>query len=398
MKKNIHIHLDPIGGISGDMFISSMIDANPKLKKITLEISKNIIKGIKLSIKKAKNGHISGTSVLVQNTNKEKHHHRAYYDVKKIINDSFLNNTTKLTAIELFKRLATAESKIHGISLFNVKFHEIGAWDSIIDNIIAAEIIEYYRNKYNVTWSCSPLPIGKGKVSTAHGILSIPAPATSLLLKNFPIIEDGVEGERTTPTGAAIINLIDPHPDIASATNEALKIKYQGIGIGSKNIKNIPNILRTLIFTNDKSPIKNVKREIVNKISFDIDDQSPEDLSLSLDRIKKVDGVIDISQTPTIGKKGRLLINIKILCRVEKANKIISCVFNETSTIGLRTSIIARQTLDREIKRISNFSIKEVKRPSGISSKKVESKDLKNYSYKNRSKIRNKIEQEIAIQ
>ena len=392
MKKNIHIHLDPIGGISGDMFISSMIDANPKLKKIALEISKNVIKGIKLNIKKVKNGHISGTSVLVQNTNKEKAHHRAYYDIKKIINDSNLKSATKLTSIELFKKLATAESKIHGISLFNVKFHEIGAWDSIIDNIITAEIIEYYRNQYNVTWSCSPLPIGKGKISTAHGILSIPAPATSLLLKNIPIIEDGIEGERTTPTGAAIVNLINPHPDIASAKNENLIIKYQGIGIGSKNFKNIPNILRTLIFIDDKCPIKNIKKEVINKISFDIDDQSPEDLSLSLEKIKKVDGVLDISQIPTIGKKGRLLINVKILCRVEKANKVISYVFNETSTIGLRTSIIARQVLHREIKKISNFSIKEVERPSGKTSKKVESNDLKNYSYKNRGKIREKIE------
>ena len=390
MKNKIHIHLDPIGGISGDMFIASMIDANPKLKKIALEISKKIIKGIKFNLKKSKNGHISGTSILVQKTNKKENHHRSYYDIKKMINDSFLNSATKLTAVELFRILANAESKIHGVSLFDVKFHEIGAWDSIIDNIIAAEIIEYYKSNYNVTWSCSPLPIGKGKISTAHGVLSIPAPATALLLKNFPIIEDGEDGERTTPTGAAIINLLNPYPDIASATNMTLKIQNQGIGIGNKNLKNIPNILRTLIFINDQSPIKNVRKEIINEINFDIDDQTPEDLALSLNKIRKEYGIIDITQTTAVGKKGRLSIKITILCRVETTNKIIKCIFNETSTIGLRTSIIGRQTLNREIKKLSNFSVKEIKRPSGKFTKKVESDDLNNYSYKNRIKIRKK--------
>ena len=120
MKKEIHIHLDPIGGISGDMFIASMIDANPKLKKISFEISKKIIKGIKFNLKKAKNGHISGTRVIVEKANTKENHHRSYYDIKKMINDSFLNSSTKMTAIELFTILATAESKIHGIRLFNV--------------------------------------------------------------------------------------------------------------------------------------------------------------------------------------------------------------------------------------------------------------------------------------
>jgi len=392
MKKSIHIHLDPIGGISGDMFISSIIDANPNLKKVVKKISLKIIKGIKTTIIKSKNNNIKGTNFLVQNINKDDNHHRSFNDIKKIIENSFLTNKTKATTIELFQILASAESKIHGTTISKVKFHELGAWDSIIDNVIAAEIIEYYNKNFITTWSCSPIPIGKGKVHTAHGYLSIPAPATSLLLKDVPILEDGVEGERTTPTGAAIINYLKPFPDIASATNKNLKILNQGIGIGSKKFKNIPNILRVLIFEHTKSSIKNIQNEVVNKISFDIDDQSPEDLNLSLNTIKKEKGIIDITQTLLIGKKGRLSINVKILCRVEKANDIIKVVFNETSTIGLRTSIIARQTLDRHITKISHFNVKNTKRPSGKTLKKVESDDLKNYSYKNRKILKSKLE------
>ena len=392
MKKSIHIHLDPIGGISGDMFISSMIDAHPSLKTTIKGICLKIMKGIKITITKSKNTRIKGTNFSVQNINKDDKNHRSFNDIKKIIENSFLTNNTKTTAIKLFQILANAESKIHGTQISKVEFHEIGAWDSIIDNIIAAEIIEYFNKNFITTWSCAPIPIGKGTVHTAHGYLSIPAPATALLLKGLPILEDGIEGERTTPTGAAIINYLNPFPDIASATNKNLKILKQGIGIGCKKFKNIPNILRILIFEHTKSPIKNIHNEVVTKISFDIDDQSPEDLNLSLNTIKKEKGIIDITQTPLIGKKGRISINVKILCRVEKANNIIRVIFNETSTIGLRTAIIARQTLNRHLNKVSYFNIKKTKRPSGKTSKKVESDDLKNYSYKNRKILKSKLE------
>ncbi|MBT35796.1 MAG: hypothetical protein CMP15_06010 [Rickettsiales bacterium] len=392
MKKNIHIHMDPIGGISGDMFIASMISANPKLKIIAKEVTKKIINGINISIKKASSGHISGMQVIVKNKNNENNHHRSYNDIVNIIENSYLSNNIKSSSIQLFNILGKAESKAHGIKISDVKFHEIGAWDSIIDNIISASFIEYYKTNYNVSWSCGPLPIGKGKLLSAHGSLTVPAPATALLLKGFPVIEDGINGERTTPTGAAIINLISPFPDIASASNEILNIKSQGIGIGEKEFSNIPNILRTLIFTKDISQIKNAKKEIINKINFEIDDQTPEDLALSLNILKKEKGLIDINQKAIVGKKGRLAISITILCRVENAQNIIKRIFEETSTIGLKTSIIERYTLNRNVKKISNFNIKEVKRPSGKNSKKVESEDLKNYSFNNRKKIRKKIE------
>ena len=111
-----------------------------------------------------------------------------------------------------------------------------------------------------------------------------------------------------------------------------------------------------------------------------------------MNTISKSNGVVDIIQHPTLGKKGRVSINIKILCRVEKTEKIIKQIFDETSTLGLRHSIKSRYILEREIKKISHFNIKESKRPSGKFTKKVESNDLKNYSYKNRKSIKSKIE------
>ena len=392
MKKKLHIHLDPMGGISGDMFISAMIDADSSLKKLAKNIAKNIIKDIEINIKKSSINHISGTKFSVKLISKAHNHHRSFSDIKKIIEESFLEKKVKDTSVNIFDALAKAESEVHGVSIDKVSFHEIGAWDSIIDNIVAAAIINELDSNYEVSWSCSPIPIGKGKIKTDHGLLSIPAPATSILLKNIPVIEDGIEGERTTPTGAAIISILKPFPNIASSNNGTLNIYKQGIGIGNKDLKIIPNVLRVLIFKPSKAVIKNTQNEVISEISFDIDDQSPEDLALSLDLIAKENGVLDIIQNPKLGKKRRVIINVTVLSRVEKANKIIELIFNETNTIGLRHNIMGRFILNREISKISYFNIKSTKKPSGKIIKKVESKDIKNYSYKNRISIKSKIE------
>ena len=163
--------------------------------------------------------------------------------------------------------------------------------------------------------------------------LAIPAPATSILLKNMPIIDDGIEGERTTPTGAAILSIIKPFPDIASASKGTLNIYKQGIGIGNKDLKIIPNVLRVLIFKSNKASIKNTSNNST-EISFDIDDQSPEDLALSLDLIAKNNGVLDIIQNPKFGKKRRIIINVIILVKVEKSKEIIELIFNETKFLN----------------------------------------------------------------
>jgi uncharacterized protein (TIGR00299 family) protein len=392
MRENLHIHLDPMGGISGDMFIAAMIDADPSLKTLAKSISLKIIKDIELTIKKSSINHISGTKFSVKLLTKKHNHHRTFNDIKKLIEKSVLEEKVKEISINIFHELAIAESQIHAVSIKKVFFHEIGAWDSIIDNIIAAAIIHSFASKHQITWSCSPIPLGKGNIKTAHGLLSIPALATSILLKNIPVIDDGIEGERTTPTGAAILSVIKPLPDIASANKRTLSILKQGIGIGNKDLKTIPNILRVLIFKEAKNTIKNTLNEVISEINFDIDDQSPEDLALSLDSIAKKKGVLDIIQNPILGKKGRVSINVKILCRVEKTNKIIELVFNETNTIGLRHSIIGRFILNREINKISYFNIKSTLKPSGKITKKVESNGLKNYSYKNRMSIKSKME------
>ena len=236
MKNKIHIHLDPIGGISGDMFIAAMIDAETKLKKIAIETAKLILKESKLDIRKVKQNHIQGTSLYVNVKDINKQHHRSLKDIVKLIKNCKVNKNTKILSIKMFTQLAKAEAKIHGSNINEVKFHEVGAWDSIIDNVISARIIEYLEDKYDLSWSCSEIPMGKGVINSEHGVIPVPAPATSLLLKGLNIIDDGIIGERVTPTGALILSTLKPLPNISEAKNKVLNIKKQGIGIGKKKV------------------------------------------------------------------------------------------------------------------------------------------------------------------
>ena len=392
MKKKIHIHLDPLGGISGDMFIAAMIDTDNNFKKIAIETAKNILKDAHLDIKKIKKNHIEGTSLSISIKNENQQQHRSYKDIVELISKSNIEKATKDLGIQMFTKLAQAEADIHGTQIEEVKFHEVGAWDSIIDNLISAKFIQYLNEKYETTWSCSEIPIGKGVINSAHGIIPIPAPSTSLLLKGLTVIDDGIPGERVTPTGALILSTINPNSHISSANNNTLKIKKQGIGIGKKDLKLIPNILRILLFEESKTSIKNTTKQVLSELTFNIDDQTPEDLAISLEKIRSTTGVLDVIQNAFIGKKNRATFEIKVLCRPEESNNIIIKIFNETSTLGVRNNIIGRYSLDRNILRKGQFNIKSTTRPSGKKTKKVESDDLKNFSYKKRKILRKKLE------
>ena len=392
MKNKIHIHLDPIGGISGDMFIAAMIDAEDKLKKIAIETAKLILKESKLDIKKIKQNHIHGTSLYVNVQNINKQHHRSLKDIVNLIKNCKVNKNTKKLSIKMFTQLAEAEAKIHGSNINEVRFHEVGAWDSIIDNVISARIIEYFEDKYDLSWSCSEIPMGKGVINSEHGVIPVPAPATSLLLKDLNIIDDGIIGERVTPTGALILSTLKPLPNISGAKNTVLNIKKQGIGIGKKKFDLIPNILRVLIFKESKTYSPNITKQVVSEVTFNIDDQTPEDLSLSLENLRTLEGVLDIIQRAYSGKKNRIIFEIKIICRVETVSNIISNIFNETSTLGVRNNIVGRYSLNREISKIDHYNIKNTLRPSGKITKKVESDDLKNYPYKKRITIKEQFE------
>ena len=266
--------------------------------------------------------------------------------------------------------LAEAEAQIHGCAVEDVQFHEIGAWDSIADIVSAACLIEASGA---ANWTVGVIPLGAGRVRTAHGLLPIPAPATALLLEGFPFVDDGVSGERVTPTGAAILR------DIVQNTprsNAPRRLTGSGVGFGARTLPGVSNCVRFLRFENVwENPVAND----VLVIEFEVDDQSAEDLALALDRLRARRDVYDIVQTPVFGKKGRLAASIRLLGDPAGLDDIAAQCFEETATIGLRHRVENRIILPRE-SRITTVDqrevrLKVVKRPSSVSVK-VEADDL----------------------
>lgn len=262
---------------------------------------------------------------------------------------------------------------MHGIAVADVTFHEVGAWDSIADVVCAAWLIDSLEP---VTWSCSPLPLGGGQVRTAHGMLPVPAPATALLLRGCPTRHDGVDGERVTPTGAAILRHLEPTFELAGMEG---RLARTGHGFGSRTLPGMSNVLRALVLDCAASAI-GWREETVGICSFEVDDQTPEDLAVGLERLRATDGVLDVVQTPALGKKGRMVASIRVLARPAARDRVIEGCFAETTTIGVRWQAVGRAALAREAA-VSDAAgeairVKRTRRPEGDVTVKAEMDDL----------------------
>jgi len=271
-------------------------------------------------------------------------------------------------ALAILCLLAEAEAAVHGVSLDDVHFHELADWDSIADVVGAAQVIDALGE---VSWSVAPLPVGQGRVRSQHGPLPVPAPATARLLDGFAVIDDGIAGERVTPTGAAILRHLAPAARVADG---AWTIAAAGYGFGTKRLFGISNVLRALVY---EAADHGRRDERVAVIGFEVDDQTPEDLAIGLDTLRAADGVLDVVQMPAFAKKGRVCAHVQVLARPERLDAIVDRCFAETTTIGLRWRIEARAALQREAVRVGDDAVKVVTRPDDERTAKTESARLR---------------------
>ncbi|MFT4730068.1 MAG: hypothetical protein ACI9UN_004590 [Granulosicoccus sp.] len=348
---NKHLHLDPVGGVAGDMFVAAMLDALPASvdscwKDINdaglfdhVDIALQTVQSHGLS---AKHFHVSNK----QNSVKRTGH---YSDLKQWLEDGALQPAVKQRAMDILHELAAAEAFVHGVPIEKVHFHEVADWDSLVDVVAASSILE--RNSF-VSFSCSPLPLGSGLVQTEHGKLPVPAPATAHLLIGMDVWDDGEAGERVTPTGAAIVKHVFAQSDgqvTFDTRKPAGKLVATGSGSGLRKLRQRPNILRVSVLQLDTADkITFAKSDSVVEISFDIDDMTPEELSISLEFIRQSQGVIDASLLLGIGKKGRAVFHVVVLGSSESEASICDCCFYETTTLGMRVQHVERRVLKRE--------------------------------------------------
>ncbi|MDP2682344.1 MAG: nickel pincer cofactor biosynthesis protein LarC [Deltaproteobacteria bacterium] len=330
-------YFDCCSGISGDMVLGALIDMGLDIKILRRELSKLHISNYSISASKARRHHITGTSFKVRF--KESRHHRTFTDIKNLINKSKLSVKTKELSISIFFNLAKAEAKVHGCKVDEVHFHEVGAVDSIVDIVgtaIGMEQLEM-ENVY-----ASPLPLGSGWVETAHGRMPVPAPAALELLRGVPVIPSPVKSELTTPTGAAIIKTIAK----GFGNMPQMKMEKIGYGIGTRDFEQIPNILR--IVTGEGSG----GQEKLIMIETNIDDMNPQIYDYLMTRLFKK-GALDVFLTPIQMKKGRPAVLLNVLCNEDKKAQVMDIIFEETTTIGIRTYEVNRYCLERDTKQVS---------------------------------------------
>jgi uncharacterized protein (TIGR00299 family) protein len=386
MNSGLDLHLDLIGGLSGDMFVAGLVDLAPNLEprlEENLRLCGPLLEGVSCRVERAGDGTFVGKRFHVERSQARtardqaaghgQAHDHAHVDwrlIRRELDASALDPAVRSRALAIFSLLAEAEAHIHGCDVEDVQFHEVGAWDSIADIVSAAFLIE---ESGAANWTVGAIPLGSGRVRTAHGLLPIPAPATALLLEGFPFVDDGVGGERVTPTGAAIVRNLTRK---AADSNAPRRLTGAGVGFGARTLPGLSNCVRFLKF--ERVGEKPVANDVL-VIEFEVDDQSAEDLALALDRLRARRDVYDIVQTPVFGKKGRLAASIRLLGDPAGLDDIAAQCFEETATIGLRHRIESRMILPRE-SRVTTVDerevrLKVVKRPSGVSVK-VEADDL----------------------
>lgn len=379
----MHLHLDAIGGMAGDMFIAAVLDAFPDLRDGMLAAiaAAGLPPQIHVGIAEHRDHALTGLRFKVVEPREpgalagaQHHPHTPFADIRSRLEASPLAAPVKQRAIAIFTELAQVEAQVHGKTVDTVSFHELGEWDSIADIVGAAHLIESLSP---ASWSVSSLPLGRGRARTAHGSLPIPTPATVLLLKGFEFVDDGLEGERVTPTGASILKYLGCSQ---AADRSARRLKCVGTGFGTKVFPGISNVVRLLAFESAPIPLQPQSDEVA-QILFEVDDQTPEDLSIALDKLRAHPAVLDVLQSPAFGKKGRITMRIQVLAETSDLESVFDACFSETTTIGLRYQRMQRRKLARAGTTVEaggrQVRVKVSERP-GRTTAKVEADDLLN--------------------
>ena len=365
---SLAIRLDAVGGAAGDMYVAAMVDAMPDLReRVLADASAVLPSGV--GVPRFEEGTSAGLHCLrfrLTERPREHHHaHASFRDMVARIEAAPLSLGTAGHAVLILRLLAEAEAAIHHVPVDEVHFHEIGDWDSLMDVTAAGSVAAALEG---ARWSVSALPRGDGLVRTRHGLLPVPAPATARLLEGFSWRDDGIGGERETPTGAAIIRHLVTAPEIRVAG----RLQSTGTGAGTRELSGQPNILRASLYVDTAAQLG---EEDILELCFEIDDMTAEELGTAADRLRGVRGVRDLVLVPAIGKKGRPVHTFRLLVEPDRQASVVEACFTETSTIGLRWQMVRRAVLSRAMSDVGTVRVKTVTRPSGAS-RKAESDDL----------------------
>ena len=350
------IYADCFSGISGDMLLGALIHCGMDQQVLRSELDKLSLGDFEFQVEQKTVQSISGCKVTI--CSKRRQELRTLPAIMEILDQSGLDDAIAVRSAAVFRALAEAEAKVHGIAVEKVHFHEVGALDTIVD--VVGTVIALHRLGVQRLIS-SPLPLGRGFVKCAHGNLPLPAPAVCELLQGIPVYGVEIKQELVTPTGAALIRILadDFGPMVP------MMISTIGYGAGTHILPDDqPNLLR--LITGSAQQVD--ENQIIEVIETNLDDWSPELFPYLCDRLF-AKGALDVSLTPIQMKKGRPGFTLQVISSPAHALDMKNIILTETSGIGLRFRREARQTLVREeavlMTSWGEIKAKKVQTPSG---------------------------------
>lgn len=312
------------------------------------------------------NDHIHNDHVHDHQPGHHAHHHSSMHDIENIIQGLDVNDNVKKNAVEVYKLIAEAESNVHGKTVDEIHFHEVGSLDAVADVVAVCYLIDGL-NPDNII--ASPVRMGYGHVHCAHGTLPVPAPATAFILQKMPVYAGELEGEFCTPTGAALLK----HFVKEYGNMPVMSIENTGCGMGSKNFP-IANCLRAYIGENAHSDGMYEKDKIHDKIielRCNLDDMAPEDIAYATELLMD-DGACDVYTLNIQMKKNRPGIMLCCMCKQNEKEKFAGLIFKHTSTIGIREYECNRYILKREnIVIDTGYGKVQAKKSEGYGTKRI---------------------------
>lgn len=332
-------YFDCFCGAAGDMILGALVDAGCPLPALQETVAALKLPGVSLSAEKVDQKGIAAMRVTVAVGPEPRKKHRHLPEIVSIIDRAGLKPRVADGAKTIFGRLAEAEATVHNTAVEKVHFHEVGAADAIVDIVCACAGLAQLEIERVI---CSPIPTGRGTVTCEHGVMPIPAPATTLLLKGVPLADCDEPGELTTPTGAAILTTLadrfGPLPPMC--------IEAAGYGAGTRTGRTRANFLRLIIGDTDAQESR--ETDAVCLLEAQVDDATGQVVAYACERLLE-DGALDAYVVPIIMKKGRPGQLLTVLCRPDDVAALEAVMFRETTTLGIRRHACQRTKLAREL-------------------------------------------------
>ena len=328
------LQFEMIGGASGDMILGALIELGVDAMRLRQELSSLPIEPFEIEAKPFQGDKIRGTQVEVHTHEHAHHHARNLRDIQKIITESRLPQRVKDLSLKVFDRIATAEAKVHGTTVYEVHFHEVGALDSIIDIVGCCLGLDWLGVD---EIAVGPFPAGRGTIECAHGTFPNPAPATLELLKGFSVVQTDETKELVTPTGAALLTTWRTC-DRATDGSRIVKTAYS---FGHHKLAQRPNLLRATLLEAETAA-----DGACLVIECNLDDTTPELLGSLAQQLMEA-GALDVFTTAVQMKKQRPGTLLTTLCDPVKKDLLLDLIFRESTTFGVREYMTHRTMLER---------------------------------------------------